>query len=173
MSETITTQQSTVTTVTEAQTASQGTATKRNRLKDVPQKISRLREMAKEGGWTRERVCKEMSIEHAQFDRLRLALMDEDKKYYEFPIDEATRRNRVRKHGINITSDKLTSLGAAAIFPEGTTLHTRFENGCLIIEPEGTTTPTVNQNEESAVKSSVDTNATNTQQNANSGEGEN
>lgn len=120
----------------ENETQAMDSRKKRNTMKNVAQKISQLRELAK-AGCSREQICAEMEIDLKGFENLRRKLNDLDKTYYDIPHEEADRSGKVGKAGILVSADRLLAMGAQAVFAQGTTISIRLDGERIIIERAG------------------------------------
>ena len=108
----------------------------RNRTKDVPEKICRMREMA-QAGCFREEICERLGISPTVFETLLNKLIRLDKRYYDIPHMTADRNGRVGKGGIMISADRLLAMGAASLFAPGTAISVRLDGERILIERAG------------------------------------
>lgn len=122
-------------TSTETGTAQAGKK-KRNAMKNVSEKICRLRELARDGR-SREQICAELGIDTKGFDYLRRKLNDIDRTFYDISHEAADRNGKVGKAGILISADRLLAMGAATIFPQGTAISVRLNGERIVIERAG------------------------------------
>lgn len=116
--------------------STQDSKKQRNRTKDVPEKICRMREMA-QAGCFREEICERLGISLTVFETLLNKLIRMDKRYYDIPHVMADRNGRVGKGGIMIRADRLLAMGAASLFAEGTAISVRLDGERILIERAG------------------------------------
>lgn len=129
---------------------------RRNRMRNVAQKINQLRMMAKDGR-TREVICQELGIDIKGFKYLHLKLIEMDKTYYEIPCEKAEGRSgKVGKGGIHISSDRLMAMGANSIFETGTPITIRLDGDRLLIERADAKTSPVTSDGASNIDTFVD-----------------
>lgn len=153
------TNETTHTTPTTENTGSENTSqpkVRRNRMRNVAQKINQLRMMAKDGR-TREVICKELDIDIKGFTYLHHKLIDMDKAYYEIPCEKAEGRSgKVGKGGIHISSDRLMAMGANSIFETGTPITIGLDGDRLLIERADAKTSPATSDGTSNIEATVD-----------------